>query len=197
MKYQYHGQVLDHDFLDAEESDFWNWKMAGTAWYGQHALVGPTGLVYFLDNYDLDEQGMRNALESIIYGDDEAPYVSGLNPDDGDTGEDVDVNIRGHVKDDNWGVDEDTITVEVTVPGRGDVPGNLTITGNMLDFTYTFNPYDDLPYDTEVTVKVNASDLAEPPNAMPEFTYSFTTEGEPGSTVTPASLGVIKATYPK
>lgn len=68
MKYSYHGQVLDHDFLDAEESDFWKWKMPGTAWYGQCSLVDSDGTVVWMDNYAIDFNGLTNAIEDIIYG---------------------------------------------------------------------------------------------------------------------------------
>jgi hypothetical protein len=68
MKYSYHGQVLDHDFLDATESDFWAWKMPGTAWYGQCALVDYDGTVVWMDNYSINFSGLVDAIEGIIYG---------------------------------------------------------------------------------------------------------------------------------
>lgn len=69
MKYSYHSQVLDHDFLDADESDFWKWKMPGTAYYGQCSLVDYHGIVVWMDNYAINFNGLANAIEEIIYGD--------------------------------------------------------------------------------------------------------------------------------
>ncbi len=68
MKYNYHGQVLDHDFLDATESDFWKWKMPGTAYYGQCSLVDNDGTVVWMDNYAINFAGLTNAIDDIIYG---------------------------------------------------------------------------------------------------------------------------------
>jgi hypothetical protein len=175
MKYEYHGQYLEHNFLDAEESDWNNWKKAGSSYYGQTALVGPNGYIYFIDDYDLDEAGLTSAIENIIYGDEDPPYVENLNPEDGETDVDLDDNVKGHVKDDNFGVDEESVTVDVNTADRGEIPGSLNLTGDFLDFMYTFNPSDDLPHYSEIFVTVNAADLAEPPNEMDEYTYSFLT----------------------
>ncbi|MCP4231428.1 MAG: hypothetical protein GY771_14945 [bacterium] len=65
MKYSYHGQVLDHDFLDAEESDYLAWK--GGVSYGQCSLVDPGGIVTWMDNYSIDIPALINAIEDIIY----------------------------------------------------------------------------------------------------------------------------------
>jgi hypothetical protein len=175
MKYQYHGQYLEHAFLDAEQSDWNNWKKAGSSYYGQTALVGPNGYVYFIDDYDLDETGLTTAIENIIYGDEDPPYVENLDPEDGETGVDLDDNIKGHVKDDCYGVDEESITVDVNTADRGEIPGSLNFTGDFLDFTYTFNPDDDLPHYSEIFVTVNAADLAEPPHYVEDYEYSFWT----------------------
>ncbi len=172
MKYQYHGQYLEHDFMDAEQSDWTAWKKAGSSYYGQTALVGPNGYIYFIDDYAFDEAGLTDALESIIYGDDDPPYVDGLNPDDGETDVDLDDNIKGHVKDDNWGVDEESVVVEASVFSRDVIEGTLSLTGTFFNFTYTLNPDDDLPHYAEVSVYVAADDLAG--NDV-EYEYSFST----------------------
>jgi hypothetical protein len=68
MKYTYHGQVLDHDFLDAEQPDFVKWKITGSSWYGQCALVDREGIVVWMDDYAIDFNGLTDAIEEIIYG---------------------------------------------------------------------------------------------------------------------------------
>ena len=68
MKYTYHGQVLDHDFLDATTIDFSMWKLTGSSWYGQCALVDRDGIVVWMDDYSIDFNGLSNAIEDIIYG---------------------------------------------------------------------------------------------------------------------------------
>lgn len=192
MKYLYHGIYLEHDFVDGETADFYAWKMTGSNYYGQYALVGPTGLIYFMDQYSINITNLANAIENIIYGDDTDPYMDGTDPSDGETGVDPYVDITGTIADDNWGVDESSVTVEVSVPDKGVISGDLTFDGTMLELDYEFDPDDPLPLDTEVTVVVNADDLASPPNSLPEYTYSFTTSSTSVETV---SLGELKATF--
>jgi len=108
----------------------------------------------------------------LIYGDEDPPYVDGLNPEDGETGVDIDDNIKGHVKDDNWGVDEESIVVEAEVFARDDITGNLTFSGDFFNYMYTLNPDDDLPHYAEIFVYVAAEDLAE---HDVEYEYSFWT----------------------
>ena len=69
MKYSYHGQVLDHVFLDATVSEFWKWAIdqGGWSWYGQHALVEPDGTVVWMDDNDLNVQSLTSILDSLLY----------------------------------------------------------------------------------------------------------------------------------
>jgi hypothetical protein len=127
----------------------------------------------------------------LIYGDEDPPYVTNPGPSDGADDIPVTRNITCRVKDDNYGVEESSLDMTVTVPGRGEVEGVLTVTGNFLNFNLTFNPDDDLPYDTDVTVSVDADDLEG--NAMETETWTFHTESD--TSVAPASLGHIKADF--
>ena len=192
MRYSYHGEYLDHDFIDGTQADFYAWKKTGSNYYGQMTLVGPNGLVYHLDDYAVNISLLSTKIENIIYGDDTDPYIDDIDPDDGDTNVDPSIDITGVIADDNWGVDESTVTVEVSVPGKGVIAGDLDFDGNMLELEYEFDPTDDLPLDTVVTVVVNADDLASPPNSLPEYTYSFTTATSDIETV---SLGELKAEF--
>jgi hypothetical protein len=132
-----------------------------------------------------------DTFDTLIYGDEDPPYVTNPGPSDGADDIPVTRNITCRVKDDNYGVEESSLDMTVTVPGRGEVEGVLTVTGNFLNFTLTFNPADDLPYDTDVTVSVDADDLEG--NAMETETWTFHTESD--TSVAPASLGHIKADF--
>jgi len=68
MKYTYHGQVLDHDFLDGASTDWSKWKKTGSTWYGQCALVDRDGMVVWMDDYAINFNGLTNAIDDIIYG---------------------------------------------------------------------------------------------------------------------------------
>ncbi len=68
MKYSYHGQYLEHDFLDAVQADWSVWRQTGSTYYGQCALIGPDGKVYFMDTYSINITALSNSIEDIIYG---------------------------------------------------------------------------------------------------------------------------------
>jgi len=96
-------------------------------------------------------------------------HISGHRPAPGATDVAVDTSILLHVVDDIEGVD--VATIAMTVEGVAVTP---VITGSPADYTLTYDPPGNLGYSETVDVTVNACDLAG--NAMPAYSYSFTTE---------------------
>ena len=189
-KYVYYGRTLKQDFLDAEVNDFYNWRIPGSGWYSQTSVVGTTGKIYWMEAYSFNETEIKNALRRTINGDTQPPYCHSPSPANNAPNVDPNTNIGVNIKEDGSGVDRDSITMVVTVPGDGVVPGTLNITGNFLDFRLDFDPTTSLPFNTEVTVTVNAKDLFN--NAMTPYVWKFTTGA---SNVVPMSLGKVKALY--
>lgn len=189
-KYLHFGRTLPQDFLDAETTDFYNWRMPGSGWYSQTSVVGTNGKIYWMEAYSFNETEIVKALRRTINGDTAAPYCHSANPAPNSSNVDVNTNIYVNVKDDGSGVDRSSIQMSVTVPGDAVVPGVLNITGNFLDFRLEFNPTNPLPPNTRVTVKVDAKDLFN--NVMTSYQWSFTTGA---SNITPTSVGKIKGLY--
>jgi hypothetical protein len=160
-------------FLDGESSDWTAWKKSSSG-IPQAFIIGPTGYCYLskLGYGGGSYTDFINTFDMIIYGDEDPPYVDGQIPEDGDTDVSLSYNVSGHIKDDNYGVDEDSVEVDVYTTVKGDIPGVLTLTGDFLDFMYSFNPDDPLPHYIEVSVYVAASDLAD---HDVEYEYSFWT----------------------
>jgi len=101
------------------------------------------------------------------------PTITPLPPaTEGATDVPVSADILIEITDDQTGVDPNSIKVTVTVPPGVTVPGALTY--NTGTHIATFNPADNLPYGTTVTVEVEAKDLASPKNKSTK-TYTFTT----------------------
>jgi hypothetical protein len=100
-------------------------------------------------------------------GDSAAPYTSGHFPEKGAVGFYKDSNIVVHLQDSGDGVDQSSIVM--TVNGQTVSP---TITGSASDYTLTYDPPN--PLEGDVVVRINAQDLANPPNVMPQETYTFT-----------------------
>lgn len=189
-KYEYFSRTLPQDFLDAETSDFYNWRMPGSGWYSQTSVVGTNGKIYWMEAYSFNEAEIVKALRRTINGDTAAPYCHSPNPAPNASNVDVNTNINVNLKDDGSGVDRDSIQMLVTVPDDATVPGRLTITGNFLDFRLEFDPTSPLPPSTRVTVKVDGKDLFN--NTMTSYEWSFTTAA---TNVAPTSWGKIKGLY--
>ncbi|NIT35463.1 MAG: hypothetical protein GTN49_03005 [candidate division Zixibacteria bacterium] len=189
-KYLHFGRKLPQDFLDAEVSDFYNWRKTSSSWYSQTAVVGTTGKIYWLEAYSFNEGEIIKALRRTINGDTKPPYCHSANPVPNATNVGVNANIYVNIKEDGSGVDRDSVKMVVTVPGDAVVPGKLNFSGNFLDFRLEFDPTNPLPAYTKVTVKVDGKDLFN--NVMPTYQWQFTTGP---SAVTPTSLGKVKAVY--
>ena len=107
------------------------------------------------------------------------PYVSGRDPAPGTMRVPLAANIVLDVKDDGSGVDQTSIVMRVN--GLEVAPAT---TGTPADYTLSYDPPSDFSYSEEVTVTVDAADLASPANVMPRVTYSFTTIREPSPVAT-------------
>ena len=118
------------------------------------------------------------------------PYTSGHNPAKNATGVAKDTNIEVHIKDDGSGVDQSSIVM--AVEGNQVTP---TITGTPADYTLTYNPSADFDHDQVVDITIDASDLATPPNVMPQDSYSFTIESAPDATL-PAKVTDLATSSP-
>jgi len=103
-----------------------------------------------------------------------APYITNLNPADGQTNVPVDTNISLNIIDDGAGVDLGAGEMIITANGQN-VTGSLSVSGSPADYAVVFDPDEDFGYEETVTVEISAFDLADPPNYM-QYTYSFTTE---------------------
>jgi hypothetical protein len=97
------------------------------------------------------------------------PYTTGHDPAPGATDVPPDANIVIHVRDAGTGVNQSTIVM--TVEGSEVTPA---ITGDIYDYTLTYNPPADFDYGQVVDITVDAADLNETPNVMLADSYSFT-----------------------
>ncbi len=126
--------------------------------------------------YDTDgnERWFSQEAEVVLeHGvDSTPPYTSGHDPVPGATGVPVDTDVVVHVRDDGAGVDQASIVL--TVDGV-DVTGQSVATGGPDDYTVTYDPPGSFDFGREVSVTVDSTDLASPPNAMSTETYAFTT----------------------
>lgn len=171
-KFTYFGHTLPTTFLDGDTISWADWQDGTT--YPQSIVVGPNDVVYYHAT-GYSSSGICDAIERIYYDDFDPPYVTDLDPDDGETDVTLSTDIEGTIVDDGYGIDEASVSVEVTTSARDTLSGDLSFGGDMFELDYSFDPNDLLPHFVEVTVTVNADDLYDPPNEMDEYSYSFTT----------------------
>lgn len=111
----------------------------------------------------------HNSASFMLTGDSDPPYTEGHNPGKDATNVPRDTNIVLHVKDDDSGVDQASITMKVE--GQEVAPD---ISGTPADYTVEYNPPTPFDYGQEVEVSVDAPDLKG--NVMDTDVYSFTVE---------------------
>ncbi|RLC42321.1 MAG: hypothetical protein DRH49_04020 [Candidatus Coatesbacteria bacterium] len=177
--YEYAGGHGNSDGAnDAPEYSNW-WRFNSENWSEYSYYFGSAMLRVFI-NDDMDP-----------------PYADGFDPADGDTVP-PDTNIVFHAKDDDVGVDSDTIntdSVVVTVGGEP-VPGSLDVSGDESDYTVTFDPDSDFTQGDTVIVTLSPegneiTDLLG--NPMETVEYSFNIGSY--AVIVNSSIGVIKAEY--
>jgi hypothetical protein len=143
------------------------------------------------------------------------PYVTGMDPDDGETGVSLDTNIVFECKDDGSKIDLDSIdftardttlsegralhtgsaSMSVNFESARSVAGDLDIDdSDPKDVVCTFDPADDLNEGDTISCTVSAGLADSKGNEMADdFVWTFDTEGGPGVTTT--TWGAIKAEF--
>lgn len=122
------------------------------------------------DNLYPEIPDMRNGIRRALgFG---APYVANPFPQPFSTEIARDTHIQFFIRDENEGVDVNSIIVQV----NGDTISPL-ITGTPNEFEIFYQPSDSFPNSQTVIVDVHATDLANPPNIM-QYIYQFKIEIE-------------------
>ncbi|MCP4230282.1 MAG: Ig-like domain-containing protein [bacterium] len=176
-------------------SDYNAWRESNENGVPLSAVIGKTGLCYYKGyGYGGNYQPYIDAIDRTVDPDNSPPYVFYRNPNDGASGVGVNTDVKARLSDDGYGIDVDSVTIDVEYPGSGGpIDGNQTEEGGstFLQYLGLFDPDDPLPYDTEITVRVNAEDLDN--NTMTEEVWTFTTGSE--ASIETVSLGELKATF--
>jgi hypothetical protein len=123
--------------------------------------------------YDATGSFSGFSLEQAVYvlGEDlEDPQVIVASPRDGHTGVALNASILFVIADGQTGVDRSSIAVQI----NGAAPGSMSVSGDSASYAIVCEPEGGFTGDTEVTVEVSASDLADTPNST-TISWSFTT----------------------
>jgi hypothetical protein len=140
-----------------------------------HQICGFTKGPYFVAVRAYDATGSFSgfSLEQAVYvlGEDlEDPQVIVASPRDGHTGVALNASILFVIADGQTGVDRSSIAVQI----NGAAPGSMSVSGDSASYAIVCEPEGGFTGDTEVTVEVSASDLADTPNST-TISWSFTT----------------------
>jgi hypothetical protein len=119
-----------------------------------------------------------------VTADTSAPSVANCAPADKSIQAPLNTLIILHVVDDGKGVDPESVTINVNdnlvysgnTATHSSIHGKCHRIGTKANYTFIYQPKQNFGFDESVNVKVNAKDLADKPNPMAEYSYSFKTE---------------------
>ncbi len=111
----------------------------------------------------------------FIFADSVPPYCSPLYPTAGATGIPVDTDVTFHIYDDVDGVDINTVEVNINGIIYNNDSSSFFYSGTPFDYIITINPPMDFLFDDLINIQVDATDLENPANVMPTYSYSFQT----------------------
>ena len=119
-----------------------------------------------------------NQLSGFSYtfqciSDADSPYVTELDPQAYSTDNPVDTNVTFHLVDDGYGVDINSVVVNVQFIEYSIALNNLFYSGAVNDYLIIIDPVENFNSGDTVYVSINASDLVIPANEMGTFGYSF------------------------
>jgi len=119
-----------------------------------------------------------NQLSGFSYSfqcisDEITPYVTNLDPEPFSMDNAVNTSVSFHINDDGFGVDINSVIVDVQDIIYSIGNGNLFYSGGVNDYYINIDPVENFNSADTVYVSINASDLATPANQMSTVNYSF------------------------
>jgi len=122
-----------------------------------------------------------NQLTGFTYSfqcisDEVSPYVSDIEPQPFSMNNPINTNVSFHINDEGFGVDINSVVVDVQDVIYSISNANLFYSGSTNDYLIVIDPESDFNSGDTVHVSIDASDLAIPTNQMGTYTYSFECE---------------------
>jgi hypothetical protein len=119
-----------------------------------------------------------NQMETFSYSfqcisDNETPYITNLDPQAYSVDNLLNTNISFHIIDEGFGVDINTVVVNVQSIPYSVVLENLFYSGTVNDYLIIIDPIENFNSGDTVYVSIDASDMVIPANQMETFNYSF------------------------
>ena len=111
----------------------------------------------------------------FLFADSVPPYVTPLYPTAGSSGIPVDSDVTFYVNDDVDGVDINTVSVNINGIIYTSGSGSFFYSGTPFSYIITVNPPMNFQFDDTINIQIDASDLENPANVMPTYSYSFQT----------------------
>jgi len=122
----------------------------------------------------MDKAVNPNQLNATYYffivGDTIPPYVENMDPEPDEVGVTLNTDIYMEILADGYAVDSSSIRLYVN---SAYVTPVITPLASGFGYSLRYDPPTNYNYGQEINISVYANDVAEPPNVMPEFSYSF------------------------
>lgn len=91
--------------------------------------------------------------------DNQAPQVTTISPSNGTQDVPLDSNVSFTITDNQSGVDIDTVEIQVHTSNYDANSAEVSFSGDPLDYDFVINPAADFPFNTGITVVIQAEDL--------------------------------------
>ena len=152
---------------------------------GYHITINPVTNFDYGDTITVsidaqDYNSPPNEMDTFTYSfvcqnDVEPPYIANYDPIPGSENNPVNTNVSFYVFDDIFGVDINSLVVDINGTEYSILIGNLTaeMIGSENEYHIEINPTSDFGYGETVNVQIDVADLAEPANWLNNFSYSF------------------------
>ena len=111
----------------------------------------------------------------FLFADSNPPYVVPLYPTHGSVGIPVDSDVTFHIYDDADGVDINSVEVNIDGITYTTDSNSFFYSGTQYDYIITVNPPINFQFDDLVNIQIEATDLENPANIMPTYSYTFQT----------------------
>ncbi len=165
---EYNSNSNNFSYSGSEEN--YRITVAPEDFYGYNQIIDVSVNAEDDDGWQIPESNYRFFTRE----DTDPPFTDLWIPAPDAVGVAVDTNIEFHIYDLGDGVDLSSITVNIQGENYYSGHPNFSALGEANDYTIVINPPQNFSFGELVNVTIDATDLAEVPNAMTSFEYSFT-----------------------
>jgi len=158
------------EFVQSEIENGYNIAIIPSESFGYDQIVDVTVQCNDLSGWQMPIENYRFFTRE----DTDPPYTALWDPEPDELGVDIDTDVNFHIYDAGQGVDISSVLVNVAGVDYFLGTDGFSYAGSSEEYFITISPEENFAFNQVVPVTINATDIGENPNVMPEFSYEFT-----------------------